>query len=149
MKIELGARTGAFRDRFLPGAVTTDKRMGEGIDLLVDATQLPFKPESVDEFVVNNPYRYGFQSVEAGVQFLKGIRTVLKPGGHLVIRASSRNPYANRRRIEQAASQLGLNVKVRKIDIQTEFPGHIFLTTRGDPTVPNFEFVISKGEESE
>ncbi|MFQ6041346.1 MAG: hypothetical protein ACE5PV_10860 [Candidatus Poribacteria bacterium] len=148
MKVELGAGTGAFRDRFLPGAVTTDRRAAEGIDLLVDATQLPFKPESVDEFVVNNPYGYGFQSVEAGIQFLEGIRTVLKSGGHLVMRASSRNPYAKGKRIEQAASKLGLNVKVRTIDAQKEFPGHIFLTTRSAPTIPNYEFVISKGEES-
>ncbi|MBC8229209.1 methyltransferase domain-containing protein [bacterium] len=146
MKVELGAGTGAFRDSFLPCAVTTDRRTREGIDLLADATQLPFKPESVDEFVVNNPYRYGFQSLEAGIRFLKGIRTVLKSGGLLVIRANSRNPYTKRRRIEQAASQLGFKVEVRKNDAQTEFPNHVFLTTRGNPTVPNLEFVISKGE---
>ena len=62
--VELGAGTGAFRDRFLPGALTTDLQAAEGIDILADATKLPFKPGSVDEFVANNPYEFG-------VKFLK------------------------------------------------------------------------------
>jgi len=73
----------------------------------------------------------------------------LKPDGHLVIRAHRRNPFANEYRIRQAALQLGLTVVVREMDAQTEFPGHTFLTTYGEPTFPNLEFVISKEETSE
>jgi len=54
--VELGAGTGTFRERFLPGALTTDLRTADGIDMLADATKLPFKPGSVDECVANNPY---------------------------------------------------------------------------------------------
>ncbi len=68
--VELGAGTGAFRNRFLPEAFTTDLRAADGIDLLADATKLPFKQESVDEFVANNPYGFGFRSLEKGVEFL-------------------------------------------------------------------------------
>jgi len=146
---ELGAGTGAFRDRFLPGALTTDLKAAEGIDLLADATRLPFKPESVLEFVANNPYGFGFRSVEAGIQFLSGIWTVLSPGGRIVIRAHFKNSYAKENRIHQAASQLGLTVEVRKIDADADFPGHIFRATRGRRTVPNLEFVISKEGEFE
>ncbi|MBM3235318.1 methyltransferase domain-containing protein [Candidatus Poribacteria bacterium] len=123
-----------------------DLKAAEGIDLLADATRLPFKPESVDEFVANNPYGYGFNSLEDGVEFLSGIRTVLKPSGRLVIRAHSKNPYAEENRIKQAASQLGLVSEVREIEAETAFPGHIFRTTYGRRTVPNLEFVISKME---
>jgi predicted SAM-dependent methyltransferase len=147
--IELGAGTGAFRDRFLPGALATDLQAAEGIDLLADATKLPFKPESVDEFVANNPYEFGFKFLEAGTEFLSGIWTVLKPGGRIVIRAHSKNSYAKENRIQQAASQLGLTVEVRKIDAKADFPGHIFRTTYGRRTVPNLEFVISKEGKSE
>ena len=148
VKVELGAGIGKFRDRFLPGALTTDLKAAEGIDLLADAMKLPFKPESVDEFVANNPYGFGVKSLEEGIEFLSGVRTVLKSGGRIVIRAHSKNPYAKEHRIRQVASQLGLSAEVRKVDTKADFPGHIFLTTRGDPAFPNFEFVISKGEES-
>jgi len=139
--VELGAGTGAFRDRFLPGALATDLEAAEGIDLLADATQLPFKPESVDEFVANNPYDFGFKSIEDGIRFLEGVQSVLKPGGRFVMRANRQNPYTKEDRIVQAASQVGLTVEVKVIDAQTEFPGHIFLTTQGRETVPNLEFV--------
>jgi len=145
--VELGAGTGTFRDRFLPGALTIDLKASEGIDILADAVKLPFKPESVDEFVVNNPYEFGVESLEDGVEFLEGIQTVLKPGGRIVIRAHSKNPYAQENRMKQAVSQLGLTIEVRKIDAKTDFPGHIFRTTQGRRTVPNLEFVISKGGE--
>jgi predicted SAM-dependent methyltransferase len=146
--VELGAGTGTFRNLFLPEAWTTDQRAADGIDLLADATKLPFKPNSIDEFVANNPYRYGFKSLEAGIEFLEGIQAILKPGGRLVIRAHRRNPFANENRMRQAASQVGLTVAVREIDSQTEFPGHTFLTTYGEATFPNLEFVISKEEKS-
>jgi hypothetical protein len=146
--VELGAGTGAFRDRFLPGALTTDLKATEGIDLLADATKLPFKPESIDEFVANNPYEFGFRTLEAGLEFLSCLLTVLKPGGRIVIRAHFKNPYAKANRIQQAASQLGLTIEVRKIDAQANFPGHVFFTTRGDATFPNLEFVISKRREN-
>jgi predicted SAM-dependent methyltransferase len=146
--VELGAGTGSFRNRFLPEAWawTTDLRDADGIDLLADAMKLPFKPESVDEFVANNPYDFGFKSLEDGIKFLEGIQSVLKPGGRLVIRAHRQNSFAKENRIKQAASQLGLTVAVREIDSQTEFPDHTFLTTYGEPTFPNLEFVISKEE---
>lgn len=144
VRVELGAGTGAFRDRFLSGAFATDLQAAAGIDLLADATKLPFKPESVDEFIVNNPYRYGFRALEAGIEFLQGIQAVLKRGGCLVIRANRQNPFAHEDRIRQAASQVGLTITVREINAQIEFPGHIFLTTQGRETVPNLEFVISK-----
>ena len=146
--VELGAGTGKFRDRFLPGALTSDLRAADGIDLLADATQLPFKPESIDEFVANNPYGFGFKFLEEGVKFLEEVESVLRPGGHLVIRAHSSNSYANERRMRQAASQLELTVTVREIDAQAEFPDHIFLKTYGEPTFPNLEFVISKEEKT-
>jgi predicted SAM-dependent methyltransferase len=142
--VELGAGTGAFRDRFLPGAFTLDVKSAAGIVLLADAMKLPFKPECVDEFVANNPYGFGFRTVEDGVEFLKGVQTVLKPGGRLVIRANWQNPYAKEHRIRQATLQVGLTVTVREIDVQAEFPGHIFLTTNGNATFPTLEFVIAK-----
>lgn len=122
-------------------------RAADGIDLLADATKLPFKSESVDELVVNNPYGFGFKFFEEGVEFLEEVQSVLKTGGRLVIRAHSSNAYANEHRMRQAALQMGLTVAVREINTQAEFPGHIFLKTSGDPTFPNLEFVISKEEE--
>lgn len=144
--VELGSGTGAFRNRFLPEAWTIDLRVAGGIDLLADAMKLPFKPESIDELVANNPYGFGFKFLDDGVKFLEEVEAVLKPGGRLVIRAHSSNSYANERRMRQAALQMGLAVTVREINAQTDFPGHIFLKTYGAPTFPDLEFVISKEE---
>jgi ubiquinone/menaquinone biosynthesis C-methylase UbiE len=120
---------------------SSDLEAAEGINLLADATQLPFKPGSVDEFVANNPYGYGLKFLDDGAEFLEGIKSVLKPGGSLVIRANVQNPYANEKRIRQAASQVGLTVAVREINVPAEFPGHTFRTTDGRKTFPNLEFV--------
>jgi hypothetical protein len=79
-----------------PTESTCPDRSGFRCAQLADAMKLPFKPESVDELVANNPYDFGFKSLEDGITFLEGIQAVLKPGGRLLIRAHRRNPFATK-----------------------------------------------------
>jgi RHS repeat-associated protein len=69
-----------------PGAINVDVAVGEGVDVVADANQLPFRTASVDEYNAVNPY--GFNPVSAETA------RVVKPGGLVKVSGTPGNKFA-------------------------------------------------------
>lgn len=88
--------------------------------------QLPIKSGVADQVIASNPYIKGLTS-EA---WLPGVADALKPGGQLIINATSRNETAILPSIN-VLENLGLRVVREPRPLLPQFENSIFHTTKG------------------
>ncbi|VII90818.1 hypothetical protein [Pseudomonas sp. FG-3G] len=115
----------------IPGAINIDIVAEQGIR--ASALQLPIKSGVADQVVASNPYIKGLTS-EA---WLPGAADALKPGGHLIINATSRNTTAILPSVE-VLDGLGLRVIRESGSLLPQFEKNVFRTTDG-VKIPNWK----------
>ena len=88
--VEIGAGSGNFKGYF-PEAVATDRwPVGPWIDRVVDATELPFAPGEVGNFVLVDCLHH----LHRPVDFLADAARALQPGGRIVLLEPAATPWA-------------------------------------------------------
>lgn len=144
--IEIGAGRGAFGVRFHPPCLATDIRLLPGIAVVTDAKQLALRAETFSKVVICNPYGYGFRMGE-GMELMRELVRVLRPGGTIIVVGHSTNKYCQFARIVTIAESLsgeGMSLAVERRDISPaqDFPGHHFRRVDGSTTVPDVEIRV-------
>jgi ubiquinone/menaquinone biosynthesis C-methylase UbiE len=66
-------------------AINTDIRLIQGVDVVANASQLPFPPNSFQQIFSHNPFRYNPVSQE--------VAQILEQGGILIVTGQPRNPF--------------------------------------------------------
>jgi SAM-dependent methyltransferase len=88
--VEIGAGCGNFKAYF-PEAVATDAiQVGDWIDRVVDARELPFEPGEVGNFVMIDVLHH----LPRPLNFLREAATALQPGGRIVMLEPAATPWA-------------------------------------------------------
>jgi hypothetical protein len=72
-------------DNPMTSAINTDRRIFQGVDVVANATELPFPPNCFQQIFSHNPFGYNPVS--------KGVAEVLKKGGTLIVTGQPRNPF--------------------------------------------------------
>jgi SAM-dependent methyltransferase len=87
--LELGSGAG-FMKEFLPGLITSDVFAVEGVDLIVDATELPFGDGELRGIVMSNVFHH----LSDPRRFLDEATRCLRPGGRVVMLEPWNTPWA-------------------------------------------------------
>ncbi len=80
LRIELGAGTSFFKQAH-PGIIATDVKQGPGLDMVVDATRMPFAAGSVRAFYAI----HCFHHLPSPDRFFEELQRTLIPGGGCVL----------------------------------------------------------------
>lgn len=80
LRVELGAGTSFFK-QIHPGIIATDVKSGPGLDMVVDATHMPFETGSVRSFYAI----HCFHHLPSPTRFLEELGRALVPGGGCII----------------------------------------------------------------
>lgn len=157
--IEIAAGYGDFGKKFYPECILSDKdeqcyNLNISIDLLCDATDIPFSNDRFNLIIICNPFNFGFKKVDDGVSLLKEFIRVLKDKGKILIIGNNANPWCKLERVEktvqklQAEESLKLSLKIdsaenNSFNPKVEYNNYIFYQTGGtNETKPNMRFTI-------
>jgi hypothetical protein len=143
--LEIGAGDDSFARAFLEDACVTDRQYHRTLDVCCAAEALSFRDAVFEQVVVNNPYLFGFADIHGGLEFLRAVDGVLAPDGCLVVTGNRRNPYCgNIPIVRDCAQRVGYGVRVESVSAAREYPGHVFHTTDGRPTVPTLRVILER-----
>ncbi|MCP5014123.1 MAG: class I SAM-dependent methyltransferase [Ketobacter sp.] len=113
-----------------PGAINVDLIAQEGIK--ASAFKLPFKPNSVDEIIVSNPFIPGSKGM---MDFLPETAQALKPGGEFIVNFTKRNKFGKLPNAD-TLRDLGLEVVQQAGPLLPRFENQVFRLTDGR-LIPN------------
>jgi len=86
--VEIGSG-GGFIKEIIPFAITSDVRGAPGIDMVFNASQIPFRDESIDALLMLNVFHH-LQNVEICLQ---SFDRVLRPGGKIIMVEPTNTPW--------------------------------------------------------
>ena len=80
ISIEVGSGVSSYRDMH-PGLICSDIIFLDGLDIVCDATKLPFKNQSLSNIVMFDVFHH----LQEPISFLRQSEKLLKPGGRIVM----------------------------------------------------------------
>jgi SAM-dependent methyltransferase len=87
--VEIGSG-GGFIKEILPQVKTSETILVPGMDLCFSALNMPFKPDSIDAFILIDVFHHIFDSR----QFFTEARKCLKPGGRIAMIEPANTPWS-------------------------------------------------------